>query len=411
MQTDSHGGGERMNTEPILNAETAVRLKVTEAGQGQTFLVASIQSSVDAASSAHDLYSQIAKVLGERRLEVVHERIFGSLSVEPSVMAVRHRAFRTCGITRDNPVTYIQGNPHWGEGLAGAIIHAVSPDKPGDVWTIMDGETPCGRGWRRNDSTWLVLQNISGNHFSLGNNGNRPLHVREMLDRAERILRENGSSYCDVARTWFYLPDILDWYAGFNKIRNERYGEFGIMPGPGDEKLLLPASTGIRGETPLGAAATMDLIAVKKESISRPVMKQLTNAAQLDAFRYGSAFSRGAVIQDADVSLIEVSGTAAIDERGKSRFIDDIRGQINCTFDKIEKLLSGEGAGLRDIAAATVFVKRSEYAEVFREMTLKRGLENFPAVCVVADVCRDELLFEIDAEAFIAGAEGGRLNG
>jgi hypothetical protein len=63
-------------------------------------------------------------------------------------------------------------------------------------------------------------------------------------------------------RTWFYLSDILSWYAAFNKVRNEKYGEFGIMPGPGDRELLLPASTGIEGVTPSGAACAMDLIAV-----------------------------------------------------------------------------------------------------------------------------------------------------
>lgn len=399
-----------MNMKPILCAETTAGFKAIQAGQGQAFLVASIQSPADADVSAREAYIRIGETLSEHRLEIVHERIFGSLSVEPSVMAARHYALGTCGITTDNPVTYIQGNPPWGEGLAGVIIHAVSPYKPADVWTIMDGETPCGRGWRRNNSTWLVLQDISGNHVSSGNNGNRPLHVREMIDRAERILRENGASYHDVARTWFYLPDILDWYAGFNKIRNERYGELGIMPGPGDRDLLLPASTGIRGETPSGAAAAMDLIAVKRESVTRSMTRQLTNRSQLDAFRYGSAFSRGALIQDTDVSLIEVSGTAAIDERGKSMFIDDIRGQIDCTFDKIEKLLNREGATLGDIAAATVFVKRPEYGEVFQEMACERGLEDFPAVCVVADVCRDELLFEIDAEAAIVDSERRRFN-
>ena len=85
-----------------------------------------------------------------------------------------------------------------------------------------------------------------------------------MLERAERILRENGASYKDVVRTWFYLSDILGWYAAFNKVRNEKYGEFGIMPGPGDRELLLPASTGIQGETPSGAACAMDLIAVSE---------------------------------------------------------------------------------------------------------------------------------------------------
>ena len=340
-------------------------------------------------------------MLRDRKFEIVHERIFGSLSVESSVMEARNNALKRYNVLSDNPVTYIQGNPPWGEGLAGTIIHAVLPNRLVDVWTIMNGECPCGRGWRMNNSTYLVLQNISGKHCGSNYNGTRHLQVRHMLNRAEQILRENGASYRDVVRTWFYISDILDWYASFNKVRNEKYGEFGIMPGPGDKNLLLPASTAIQGDTPSGAAATMDLIAIVGKTDSRPTVKQLTNTTQLNAFHYGSAFSRGALVQESDVSLIEVSGTAAIDHRGKSQFIDDIRGQINCTFDKIKKLICTQGAELTDIAAATVFVKRPEHATIFWQMASEHGIEEFPAVCVVAEVCRDELLFEIDAEVVL----------
>jgi enamine deaminase RidA (YjgF/YER057c/UK114 family) len=233
-----------------------------------------------------------------------------------------------------------------------------------------------------------------------------------MLDRAERILRENGASYRDVVRTWFYLSDILDWYAAFNKVRNEKYGEFGIMPGPGDGDLLLPASTGIRADMPSGDAATMDLIAIVGEE-GRPAVKQLTNAAQLDAFRYGSAFSRGAVIKEEEVDIVQISGTAAIDQQGRSQFQEDIRSQITFTFDRIETLLKQAEAGLKDITAATVFVKSPVYAPVFWEMAKDRGLEEFPAVCVVADVCREELLFEIDGEAAVGrnGFKDSRVQG
>jgi hypothetical protein len=37
-------------------------------------------------------------------------------------------------------------------------------------------------------------------------------------------------------------------------------------------------------------------------------------------------------------------------------------------------------------------------------MAVDRGLEDFPAVFVVADVCREELLFEIDGEAVVKNA-------
>jgi enamine deaminase RidA (YjgF/YER057c/UK114 family) len=246
-----------------------------------------------------------------------------------------------------------------------------------------------------------MLQNITGLHNGPGEPESRAIQVRRMLERADSILREQGGSYRDVVRTWFYLADILEWYPEFNKVRNETYGEFGIMPGPGDGTLLLPASTGIRGDVRSGAAATMDLLAVIGVPAFRPAVTQLTNRGQLGAFRYGAAFSRGALIRGPAGSVFQLSGTAAIDERGKSLFVGDIRGQIGCTLDKVEALMAQAGAGLRDICAATVFVKRPEYFAVFRGMAEERGLADLPAVCVVADVCREELLFEIDAEGVI----------
>jgi enamine deaminase RidA (YjgF/YER057c/UK114 family) len=436
----------------IQRPSRTISFHVTD-GEDRTFIVASVKSPAEPREAASLSYSQIAELLSERGMAIVHERIFGSLSVEHDVMSARRQAFTSFGISPENPVTYIEGTPPWGKGLAGVIIHAVKAD---EVWTIMDSGVPCGRGGRLNGVTHLVLQNIQamssihctsretkhhppfnplpsphscgfaeakrkGTEYILPHPCPLPQGEREplsnlfsmskssqtrlMLERAERILRENGASYKDVARTWFYLSDILGWYATFNKVRNEKYGEFGIMPGPGDRELLLPASTGIQGETPTGAACSMDLIAVLD---SQNCTRKLSNPSQLDAFRYGSAFARASVVRNGSTNLIEVSGTAAIDEHGVSLYPADIHAQIDCTFDKVQALLEQEGAGLQDICAATVFVKQPEFAEIFYEMAAARGLENFPCVCIVADVCREDLLFEIDAEAVVktGGARG-----
>ena len=90
-----------------------------------------------------------------------------------------------------------------------------------------------------------------------------------MFERAERILSDNGASYKNVVRTWLYLSEILAWYPDFNKARSEKYGESGIMPGPGDTTLLLPASTGIGADTPSGAAVSMDLLAVVDDDTNK----------------------------------------------------------------------------------------------------------------------------------------------
>ena len=383
-----------INTQ-ITRRVLPVSVHVKEAGEGRAFIAASVKSSDNAHEAASLSYTQIAEVLSKRGMVSVHERIFGSLIAEHNVMSARRQAFTSFGMSPENAVTYIEGNPPWGEGLAGVIIHAVKTD---EAWTVMDSGMPCGCGWRQNGVTHLVLQDIQPPDHNRRQNISKPLQSRFMIERAERILRENGASYGDVVRTWFYLSDILGWYAAFNKARNEKYGEFGIMPGPGDRDLLLPASTGIAGDSRAGAACAMDLIAVLN---SKSCTRKLSNPSQLDAFRYGSAFARASVVKNGNTDLIEVSGTAAIDEHGVSLYPGDIRAQIDCTLNKVQTLLAHEGSKLQDISSATVFVKRGKYAEIFHEMATARGLEDLPCVCVVADVCREELLFEMDAETIV----------
>ena len=379
-----------------------MRFHVTQAGEGQYYLVATCSDRQDHIGAASAAYAQIADVLRKTGTEIVHERLFGSLGVHPAVMAARKEALSAKGVPANGPVTFIQGRPPWGEGLAGIIIRAAGPVEAGDrVWTVTDGGVPRGRTWRRRGAAFLVLQNIQGLSGDSASDRARPLQVRRMIERAEQLLQRQGATFRDVLRTWFYLSDILSWYDQFNKVRSAKYAEFGLLPAAGDRRLMLPASTGIQGDAPGGLAGTLDLLAVAGSAGARPAVQRFRNPAQQDAFRYGSAFSRGVVVREPDVTVIQVSGTAAVDEKGMSLHPGDVRAQIGSCFDRIEALLTPVGAGLADICAATVFVKRPEDATAFWQMAADRGLGDFPGVCVVADICREELLFELDAEAAV----------
>jgi enamine deaminase RidA (YjgF/YER057c/UK114 family) len=408
---DSEFGTECMNKEfnmacnparPVQclpREQATAKLVSTNAGAGQVFLVARVAWGANAASTARAAYSEVARVLQDQGLAIVHERLFGSLTARSAVLAAREATLRAKNLPANGPITYVQGHPPWGEGLAGVIIRAVSCRQPQDeVWTIQDQGKPVGRGWRQGDATFLVLQNLQGLALN-GNGANDPPHqARRMIQRAAQLLESQGASYRDVARTWFYLKEILAWYPEFNQARSAVYRELGLMPINGGSSLRLPASTGICGEVFPAAAGALDLLAVVGPPESRPPVRQLSSPAQPDAFTYGSAFSRGALIQQGGASLIQVSGTAAIDARGRSLHPGDVRAQIDSTFNKIAALIGEEGATLADIAAASVFIKRPEDALVYQERAAARGLENLPAVIMVADVCREELLFEIDAE-------------
>jgi len=349
--------------------------------------------SVPAARAAANAYGRLSKALAGEGLEVLHERIFGSLDACERVLAGRASVM---GLSEGSPLTYIQGRPACGSGFAGASVMAVR----GPVNVVRDerGRT-CGRTWRTDGAAFTFLQSLHGRDPQADDA--RPAQATRMFDLAEHLLNGLGTDYRSVTRTWLYVSDLLSWYGDLNKARSACYGRFGLMPAAGSRRILLPASTGIEGDTPAGAAVTMDLLAAVLEPGSRIEVRQMTNPRQKDAFAYGSAFSRGAAIRRPGATWISFSGTAAIDEAGLSCHPGDFRAQMHMTLDVVEALIAQEGAVLADICNATLFLKEARFAAECRRVLRERGLEGLPGVPVVADVCREELLFEMDGTAAV----------
>jgi hypothetical protein len=255
----------------------------------------------DPALSAARLYGRVSEILSESFMQIVHERLFGDLAARETVMKARTHAETDA----DWPVTYIQGLSCSGAPFTGVQIRAVRPLAEGDrVWTAYDGGRPVGRAWNRNGASFIIMQDCHGlNGGSAGAPPDRMAQTDRMFRRAERILKDEGFSYPDVVRTWIYIADILDWYGDFNKARNVCYADFGFLGGSREggntaEKLYLPASTGIEGRNPAGAAATMDVFAVRRTEDSPVRIRHITGTQQKSPFRYGSAFSRAVVVDE-----------------------------------------------------------------------------------------------------------------
>jgi len=387
----------------IIQTHGSARLHITPVDCEQAFVTASPAGPADARQGAADVYRGVAEFLSEHGMLAVHERIFGSLAAHDEIVGSRGEQLARKGIDPATPVTYLQGNPLWGRGLAGVNLMAIRPAGPQDLWMVRDDTgRPLGRGWRRQGATFLLLQNINGKEPRIDED--RGIQAGRMFDRADRVLRTQNTDYRSVARTWLYLSGILNWYGEFNKVRNAKYGHFGLMPEPGGSNgkaILLPASTGIEGSTPAGAAVTMDFLSARLSPGSDIEIRQMTNRKQKDAFKYGSAFSRGAAIRTPRATWISLSGTAAIDENGMTMHVGDFEAQMNATLDAIEALIAQEGAGLGDLCDLTCFVKLPEHVEAYHEILARRGLVDLAAVSVLADICREDLLFEMDGAAVV----------
>src|SRR5215831_3467070 len=124
-----------------------------------------------------------------------------------------------------------------------------------------------------------------------------------------------------------------------------------------------------------------------------------------EAYEYGSAFSRGMRIDLNGLTILLISGTASIDEEGRTVHVGDFRAQLRRTFDNIGKLLASEGATWHDIVRTTCYLRDIErdYEAFNKERTAfykEQGLDPLPASTgIQAILCRPDLLIEIEAIA------------
>jgi len=389
------------NAGTMRTAKTYKNFKLykTLLGKNQLYLTASITNNVHPIqNTACDIYSELAGLIGANGFEIIHERIFGSLEFEHLILSAREDAFQKNGINPNIPFAFIQGSPVDGPGLAGVQLRAFKPTNPGDsVQTIFENERPVGRKWSRNGATFLMLQNVYGRLTHT----DRYHQACDMFDVAQQLLQSLGIGFRNVVRTWIYLSNILDWYGEFNRARNARFAEFGLLgltekENREAEQIFLPASTGILGENPMRAVAVMDLLALPSNQNTVRIA-HTSGIKQKSPYRYGSAFSRAMTLKENDVTHILLSGTASIDEHGKTVYADDAAAQIRKTMTVVQSLIKEEGASLQNINEATVFLKDAANFTHYKQIMKEFADIDLPAVFIVADVCRDDLLFEIDA--------------
>jgi enamine deaminase RidA (YjgF/YER057c/UK114 family) len=225
------------------------------------------------------------------------------------------------------------------------------------------------------------------------------------LETARQLLEGAGWTYRDVRRTWFYLRDILDWYDEFNGARNEFFEAVGLR---GRDDSVIPASTGIEGRNVRGNWCTLDLLAARPLEGRTFGVRRLTHSKQSEAPEYGSAFSRGLELALESCRYVFVSGTASIGSDGASLHHGDFGRQMEQTLGSVSAVLAAADAGLGHLCQTTLFIKRSEDAARLEGVGREAGLSDVATVRTRADVCREELLFELDGTAAVEQTDGRR---
>ncbi len=136
--------------------------------------------------------------------------------------------------------------------------------------------------------------------------------------------------------------------------------------------------------------------------------KAITNHSVLnEAFDYAkpSSFSRGLRLDIKGVTILLISGTASIDENGKTVHEGDFRAQTLRTYQNITGLLAAEGATWKDVVRTTCYLRDIErdyavFNETRTQFFKEQGLDPLPASTgIQAILCRPDLLVEMEAMA------------
>jgi enamine deaminase RidA (YjgF/YER057c/UK114 family) len=373
--------------------ERAVNLHTSDLDSDLVFLSWTGAGSVRGAAAAEATaaaYAAMAEALAARGCVPVQERVFADLRLAPEVARGRAQGLGLRAPAWATPPTIVEGAPLGGEGIAGMhVIGARGAARP-----LVEGDACYG----------TIVETANARILGLSDAGRRadsrlapgPAEDAQAAIRAaEELLAREGFSFRDVARTWFYLRDILEWYGSFNAVRNAAFRRMGLMGPDGDGQI--PASTGIEGRNARGGWCALDLLALQRRAGGRLEMTRLHSRRQSEATAYGSAFARAMEVVLGDSRVVFVSGTASIDGRGRTVHAGDFETQARYTLEAVAALLDGAAARLLDIGQATVFLRNPGDARAFERVVERSALAAVPLVTTVADVCRDDLLFEIDA--------------
>ena len=332
----------------------------------------------DVGSQAEALYGALFAALADAGADATHlvsETLFARSIDEDleKIHAARERARHACGAGAVPVATSrIEQAPLAGAALSVAA-HAVVPraalSPPREL--VPDGSSSNESG----ASAHAVVETTPGGvrlrAASLHGAGvDATAQTVAMFESAESLLAEAGLSFHDVVRTWIHLRDIDRDYDAFNRGRRAFFARRSIDPPP--------ASTGIGGGPPAHDHDLCLAFEARTPDLEHPVAVMHTPTLN-EAPEYGADFTRGLRVVDANEITLHVSGTASIDEAGRTAHPGDFEAQADRMLRNIAGLLEAQGATTADVVSRDHLSPGSRRPRRPEVEARARGLHRLPS--------------------------------
>jgi len=204
-------------------------------------------------------------------------------------------------------------------------------------------------------------------------------------------------------RFWNYVPGINARSHG-----SERYQQFNS----GRQAAFLAHARDVHGNLPAACALGMEQGALSVAFLAgRTLPRGIENPRQISAFNYPAqygprspTFSRASLVKTGRSEMVLISGTASVVGHA-SRHPGDVEAQTRETMTNIEAVLaetnrlSTSGPFAVGDLNYRVYLRHSDDLERVRVVVAQYIATPFRAVYLQADICRQDLLVEIEATA------------
>ncbi|WP_251623004.1 Rid family hydrolase [Odoribacter lunatus] len=283
----------------------------------------------------------------------------------------------------------------WFEGEVIYKIGTDLEDVPDLPYVILQG-----KGYRE-----LIVSGLCGSNLD------DLVHIQaeEAMSQMMEVLLYEGFEVKGIARQWNYLEDItameerVQRYRHFNKTRSCFYSTASWKYG-------YPAATGIGMQW---GGLLLDFTAIDLQGEGWRSCA-VDNSLQVAAHAYSQRvlkggmtpkFERAKAFYGEEGGIVFISGTAAI--RGEQSSVStSVEEQLQMTMENIDFLISEENlqkAGIMKkgmLQTLRVYLKNEKDFPVVKEY-MERNFKTLPVLYLLADICREELLVEVEGVALL----------
>ncbi len=278
---------------------------------------------------------------------------------------------------------------------------------------------------KEEDIPYIIVQEKGAKKLFVGGVMGDSLNdlIREQADRVfsklNRIFDREEMPVSSIVRQWNYIEQITrmdgdhQHYQDFNDSRTHFYASTTWNNG-------FPAATGI-GASFGGVMVDLEAVCFNQPESS---IIPLNNSLQVPAFDYSEnvllgekdrelkqkttpKFERAKLILENGSGLVYISGTAAI--RGEKSLTGvGVEEQTRITLENVEHLISDQTLSGAIIGKKTdarifsmrVYLKEAGFLEKAKPVVMKK-YAGIPVVYLLADICREELLVEVEGLASV----------